>query len=70
MEMFEQRFNELSKKKPDWSSYIVFSTVVHQYNYSLSFIREAFDEFVKKGDYLRSEKEALILGLVKNTPQK
>jgi len=70
MDVFKQKFDQLSQSNPNLSSWVVFSRIVNQYNYSESFIREAFEKFVEKGDYLKSEFEALISGLVEKHPKK
>lgn len=63
MRSLEARFNIVTKKHPEWSSYICFAGAVIGQNFSKQVIRRWFIKLVNTGDYAKSEKQEILTHL-------
>lgn len=57
MRNIKSRFEAMTKKYPNHSSYLCFGRAVCGQNFSPRFISKFFDELVDKDDYDRSDKK-------------
>jgi len=64
MKSLERRFNNITEKNPNWSSYICFAEAIKGQNFSKQIIHRWFNKLVEKGDYAKNEKKAVLAFLV------
>ena len=60
MRNIKSRFEEITKKYPDHSTFVCFGRAVKGQKFSPRFISQNFNELVDKDDYDRSEKKELL----------
>lgn len=60
MKSLERRFNNISKKNPNLSSYLCFVEAVRGQGFSKQTIHNWFSQLVDKEDYNKTEKRALL----------
>lgn len=60
MKSLERRFNNISNKNPNLSSYLCFVEAVRGQGFSKQTIHNWFSQLVDKGDYNKTEKRALL----------
>ncbi len=60
MRNIKSRFEEITKKYPDHSTFVCFGRAVKGQKFSQRFISHYFDELVDQEDYIRSEKKELL----------
>ncbi len=60
MKSLERRFNNIEEKFPFWSSFTCFAEAVREQGFSRSSLHRWFQKLVKKEDYSRKEKKALL----------
>lgn len=65
----EKTFKNITEAYPNLSSYMCFVKLVKFGKIKKSTLRKYFNKFVETGDYLKSEKEALIKDLVLKIPK-
>lgn len=63
MKSLERRFNNITEKKPFWSSFICFAEAVKGQGFNRQTIHRWFQKLVDKNDYARSEKRAVLAHL-------
>jgi hypothetical protein len=61
----KKEFEELKKKFPEYSSYILFADLVKGKGYSKEVIESLFDLFVESSDYSKSDLPDLVHNLFK-----
>ncbi len=64
MKSLERRFNNITEKNPQWSSYTRFYEAIKRQNFSKQTIHRWFQKLVNKDDYARSEKRDILAHLV------
>lgn len=60
MRSLERKFNNISEKKPLWSSYVCFAEAIKHHNFSEKIIKYWFNRLVDKEDYCRREKREVL----------
>ena len=70
MRSLRRKFNNISEKKPYWSSYICFAEAVKNQGFNRRTINQWFNTLINKDDYDKNEKKELIRHLSKlsNSP--
>ena len=64
MKSLERRFNNITEKNPNWSSYICFAETVIGQGFREQIIHRWFNKLVNKDDYAKNEKKAVLGFLV------
>ena len=64
MKSIERRFNNITEKKPFWSSYTCFAEAIKGQKFSEQIIHRWFNKLVDKDDYAKSEKKTVLEFLV------
>lgn len=59
----ERRFNNISEKNPNWSSYISFAEAVKGQKFTEQTISRHFYKLVKKNDYEKKDRKVLLINL-------
>lgn len=59
MKSIERRFNNITEKKPFWSSFICFAEAVKGQHFTQPILHRWFQKLVQKDDYAKSDKRAL-----------
>lgn len=69
MKSLERRFNNITEKKPFWSSFICFAEAIKGQRFTPPILHRWFQKLVEKDDYAKSEKRALLqhMGSLSNT---
>jgi hypothetical protein len=67
MKSLEARFRDIEIKNPTWSTFVVFVSAIYQAGFTEKVIRQWFNKLVDKDDYSRSEKDALMKWIVKQS---
>jgi len=65
MKNIKEKFNQIQKDNPMWSSYICFCRTIDSKYLMSRDIKKLFNKLVDKSDYLRSEKDAVLEYLCK-----
>ena len=60
MKSLERRFNNITEKNPNWSSYTCFAEAVKGRGFSKQAISRWFNKLVEKDDYAKNEKRAVL----------
>ncbi len=60
MKSLERRFNNITEKNPNWSSYICFAEAIKGQDFNEQAIRRWFNKLVEKDDYAKNEKKAVL----------
>jgi len=60
MKTLIQKFKEVSRLNPFWSSYLCFADVIKTGKYKSREIRKSFNSLVSKKDYDRCDKENVL----------
>lgn len=63
MKSIERRFNAMTAKYPNHSSYLCFAKAVDGQEFSKQAIHRWFNQLVDKEDYVRKEKKAILAHL-------
>lgn len=56
MKSIERRFNKVSKKHPDWSSYVCFIGAIADQDFTIETMRRWFYKLVDENDYSPKDK--------------
>ena len=60
MKSLERRFNNITEKKPFWSSFICFAEAVKGQRFTKPILHRWFQKLVQKDDYAQSDKRTLL----------
>ena len=60
MKSIERRFNNITEKKPFWSSFICFAEAVKGQRFTRPILHRWFQKLVQKDDYAQSDKRTLL----------
>ena len=60
MKSIERRFNNITEKKPFWSSFICFAEAVKGQRFTPPILHRWFQKLVQKDDYAQSDKRTLL----------
>jgi len=60
MKSIERRFNNITEKKPFWSSFICFAEAVKEQCFTKPILHRWFQKLVQKDDYAPSDKRTLL----------
>ncbi len=63
MKSLERKFNNITEKNPNWSSYTCFAEAIKGQGFSKQTIHRWFQKLVDKSDYARSEKKEILAHL-------
>ncbi|KKQ00899.1 MAG: hypothetical protein US07_C0005G0014 [Candidatus Levybacteria bacterium GW2011_GWB1_36_18] len=63
MKSLERRFNNITEKKPNQSSYLCFAEAIKRRGFSQQTIHRWFQKLVDKSDYAKGEKKGLLENL-------
>lgn len=67
MKSLEARFREIEIKNPMWSTFVVFVASINGQKFTEKIIRSWFNKLVDKDDYSKSEKDAFMRWVIKNS---
>ncbi len=65
MKSIQRRFQQIAETNPNWSSYLCFAEAIREQEFKPPAIRKWFNRLVDKGDYLKTEKKAILKFLFK-----
>lgn len=68
MRSIERRFNKISKKYPEWSSYVRFITAIRDQNFTKRSIYAWFSRLVDEDDFAREDKMKILRQLPDSKP--
>ncbi len=60
MKSIERRFNNITEKKPFWSSFTCFAEAVKEQRFTQPILHRWFQKLVQKDDYAQNDKRALL----------
>lgn len=60
MKSIERRFNNITEKKPFWSSFICFTEAVKGQRFTKPILHRWFQKLVQKDDYAQRDKRTLL----------
>ena len=60
MKSIERRFNNITEKKPFWSSFICFAEAVKGQHFTQPILHRWFKKLVEKDDYAQSDKRTIL----------
>jgi hypothetical protein len=60
MKSIERRYNNITEKNPNWSSYTCFAEAIKGQSFSKQVISRWFNKLVEKDDYAKKEKRAVL----------
>jgi len=63
MRSIQKRFNNITNKNPNWSSYICFAEAIKEQRFSKQTIHRWFQKLVDKDDYVNNEKKEILTHL-------
>jgi hypothetical protein len=64
MRSIKRKFEKVEKKHPEWSSYIVFADAIYGQKFCRDVVMKHFNKLVKKDDYEKKDKKAILRFLV------